>query len=237
MNVPVLCTDCGCDRLVWKWSDGDVICTNCGLVVEERFIDDRVPIGDIHNYYMESDTTTEKEEIEKIKEYTQTFGNILTDNVAHKVKSTIKDMTSDDKKIRKCDIGAGIYVNSNGVTASQICESLNIKSRTFWKSSISQGKKQSIDDILKRIIHSCEYIPADKAWDVIKISKRFLEVLESNETIQACKPNKIAITLMIIACEVLKLDIDREIICREYKISKVTLLKNEKIIQNTLKNK
>lgn len=43
------CTDCGCDQLVWNWTDGDVICTGCGLVVQQGILDDRPCYGEYYD--------------------------------------------------------------------------------------------------------------------------------------------------------------------------------------------
>lgn len=41
MHQPRKCTDCGSIRLVTDYAQGDIVCTNCGLVAEAHIIDER----------------------------------------------------------------------------------------------------------------------------------------------------------------------------------------------------
>jgi hypothetical protein len=70
---------------------------------------------------------------------------------------------------------------------------------------------------------------------VFKVAKKFLEALENNVLIQTIKSDKLVVSLMIIACEVVKLDIKRKKLCREYGLSLDTLNRHEALLQEAMK--
>jgi transcription initiation factor TFIIIB Brf1 subunit/transcription initiation factor TFIIB len=226
------CTDCGSTQLVLCWSDGDIVCKDCGLVAQSHIIDDSIPFKDINDYDLPERETNNT----VIKKYTETFeafeafGDIHVENSA--------------KKITKKDIASTVYdqtvCNNRGYTAKQVCDTLGIKTSAFWKATVQSGsiKKPKLYDILKRTIHQCNYIPHERAWDVIKVASKFLEVLEANEMCQSSKPDKLAISLMIIAAEHIKIkDMKRSDVCKSYQMSMATVSKNERMLQDILLSK
>lgn len=239
MNNNNQCKQCSSTRLVWDWANGDVVCTGCGLVCQERFIDERVPWKEYDDYTPISQPINSKI-LNQTKIINASFFNGLldnTDNIAKSVQEFCNQ--SQSKNIpKKASIASGIYANTKGLSIKELCDEMKVKTSHFWKASVQNkvsNNPNRIQDLLKRTIFSCEYIPKKNEWNVLKIANKFLDLMIKNPSVQKIKPNRLVISLMIIACEIEKLPISRQSFCEKYQLSADTLNKHEMILQQVLK--
>ncbi len=249
MRIQQVCLDCKSDKLVWDWASGDVVCTGCGLVAQERFIDDRVAYKDYDEYCPKTskiltsppiDQTT----LKQTKVVNAVFLNEVLEDT-HDVVLSIQRLCDKEPAInvsvsKKANITSGIYARVQGLPVDALCQTMNIKTSSFWKATTRQGISQvperRFQDLLKRTVYSCQYIPKNSEWQVLKFATKILSVLlEKSHIIQGIKPNRLIISIMIIACEVAKVEVTRKDMCSKYKLSMDTLKKHESIIQDVLK--
>lgn len=228
------CTDCKSDKLVWDWAAGDVVCTSCGLVVQERFIDDRVSFKD-YGDYSPLETPVNKKILKGIDVVNANLFNGMLEETVD-VSKVIDDFCEGDV-LSKADIASGVYANTKGFSANDLCVAMNVKPKQLWKAVVKHKaiNNNRTGDVLKRTIYECEDIPSGQEWDVFKVAKRFLEEFETNALIQNIKSDKLVVSLMVIACEVVKLNIRRKDLCRKYGVSLDTLNKHEALLQEALK--
>lgn len=127
-----------------------------------------------------------------------------------------------------------------GHCASEICKDMGISQRKYWLSKHKDGpggvvgSKSKTHDIIKRKVYECRHIESEKHWDVIKVARKFLDSMEAKCVTQTLKPDKLSISLIIIACEYLGLKVGRNVMCSEYGLTLTTLKKNEKLLQHCL---
>jgi hypothetical protein len=244
------CRDCKSTKLVWDWANGDVVCTGCGLVAQERFIDERVSYKD-HNDYCPDKIQTPKvsREFQRAIHHTNTINATLlnsaldnTTNMAEAINDFCNQTPQMDIAVpKKATITAGIYANTQGVTVKDLCHQMNIKTSNFWKATTCHGvttmnPQRRFQDLLKRTIYTCEHIPKAKEWQTFKIARQFLEAIHDSPLFQNIKPERIVISVMIIACGLSKATtMTRADLCKEYKLSPETLAKHEALLQELLR--
>lgn len=244
------CRDCKSTSLVWDWANGDVVCTACGLVAQERFIDERVNYKD-YDEYCPSKIRTPQES--KVFQKTIKHTNIINATLLNNALDTTTDMAEavndfcnqsprvDVNVSRKATTAAGIYENTQGVAIKDLCQQMNIKTTDFWKATTRHGittmkPQRRFKDLLKRTIYTCHHIPKAKEWETFKIARQFFEAIHDSPLFQNIKPERIIISLMIIACELSKATtLTRADLCKEYKLSIETLAKHEALLQQVLK--
>lgn len=234
------CTDCMSDRLVWDWANGDVVCTSCGLVVQERFIDDRVGFKD-YGEYSPLEVPVNKQVLKKVDVVNANLFNGMmegTRDVAKAIDEFCQVSPSNGGEVlSKADIASGVFATTRGLSVKDVCGAMDVKPRQLWKAIVKHKviNTNRTCDVLKRTIYKCEDIPSEKKWDVLKVANKFLEALEKNVLIQRFKQDKMILSLMTIACEVVKLDIKRRHLCRKYGLTVDTLNKHEAMLQEALK--
>lgn len=242
------CPECMSDKLVWHWSDGDVVCTSCGLVVEERFIDDRVAFKD-YGDYSPLEAPVNKQVLKKVNvmnanlfngmmEETTEVAKAVDDFCKARDSSNASNASNGCEGLSKADIASGIYATTKGLSIKDVCCAMDMKPKKMWKAVIKHKiiNDNRTCDVLKRSIYRCDDIPSEQKWDVLKVAKKFLEALENNVLIQRFKTDKMIVSLMTIACEVAKVDIKRRDFCRKYGITIDTLKKHEALLQEALKS-
>jgi hypothetical protein len=244
-----ICRDCKSTKLIWDWANGDLVCTACGLVAQERFIDERVSYND-RNYYCSDkiQTPTVSRELQRTIQHTNvinaTLLNSALDNTTDMAEA-INDFCNQTPRLevnvsKKATTTAGIYANTQGVTVKDLCYQMNIKTSDFWKATTRHGlttmnPQRRFQDLLKRTIYTCEYIPKAKEWQTFKIARQLLEAIHDSPHFQNIKPERIVISLMIIACGLSKATtMTRADLCKQYKLSQETLTKHEALLQQLL---
>jgi transcription initiation factor TFIIIB Brf1 subunit/transcription initiation factor TFIIB len=212
------------------WENGDVVCTGCGLVQQDRFIDDRVPWKEYDDYTpVEESVPTQKVLDVANMAKSELFGGNI-DNV--------KDLIMGIEAVDKIQAAADLYENTKGFTAKTFCGSMKVKTSKFWKQLEQKGAvdKDRTFDILKRIVYESTDIPSDKSWEVIKVANKFREMLSESAEKQKIKSDRLMVSLMIIVvCDILKLGPKVCAMCRKYKLGVYTFKKHEKLLQDILK--
>lgn len=217
------CPTCISARVVWNWTDGDIICTGCGLVLEERFIDDRVPASKYSDY---------KYDEPKLKKNVVASATMIGVDMPDSTLQLIQQ--SCREKFDKPTVAASIYNTVKGMTAKQICSALDIKPSKFWKAA-STSKTADNKDILRRTIYECDVIPKDKVCVVMKTAISLFEALEKSNINQSLRKDRLAVSLLILSCEMLGIFKKRNVLCKTYKISMETVRKHEYAVQQALR--
>jgi transcription initiation factor TFIIIB Brf1 subunit/transcription initiation factor TFIIB len=236
------CSDCKSDKFVWDWENGDVVCTGCGLVQQDRFIDDRVPWKEYDDYAPVEESVPARKVLDMANmAKSELFGGNI-DNVKDLIMG---DQACDKAGDKACDkagdkiqVAADLYENTKGFTAKTFCGSMKVKTSKFWKQLEQKGAvdKDRTFDILKRIVYESTDIPSDKSWEVIKVANKFREMLSESAEKQKIKSDRLMVSLMIIVvCDILKLGPKVCAMCRKYKLGVYTFKKHEKLLQEVLK--
>lgn len=243
------CRDCKSTKLVWDWANGDLVCTSCGLVAQERFIDERVSYKEYDDYFPgKIRTPQESRALQKTIQHTNTINTTLLNNALDNtvdMAEAINDFCNQTPRLecnvpKKATITAGIYANTHGVNIKNLCQQMSIKTSDFWKATTRHGittmkPQRRFQDLLKRTIYTCQHIPTGKEWQTFKIARQFLEKIQDSPLIQNIKPERIVISLMIIACGLSNATkMTRADLCKEYRLSPETLAKHEALLQEIL---
>jgi hypothetical protein len=229
------CKDCQSFKIVWDWSNGDVVCTNCGLVQLERFIDDCIPYKDVDQYEvirppLSKNMITFANEI-NIK----VFGGNNDD--AHELLQGVVDETNKPKTEIAVDI---FNSRQTGITAKSFCETLAIKPKEFWKAMDKRGTSSNDRSyvMLKRLVYDCTLIQdSQEEKQVLRVANKFRETLLQEATVtQAFRLDRLLISLVIIAvCDVVRIkDVTKKVMCKHYNMSIGTLKKHEVVLQSVL---
>lgn len=233
-----ICSDCKSDKLVWDWANGDVVCTSCGLVNEDRFIDDRFCYKNYEDHEYEEPNIIDK----KVDKVVSTINSILkngiiddSNTIAQKVQHTFED---NNKRITTADIVAGVYSCEKGMTAQDLCTTMNIKPKKFWKAVKHDIVwEQRLLDIIKRLVYENVKFDKKQEWPIIKYSMKIIERIKNSTEIQNIKTDKLAISIIYIACKCEKITYDKKEFVNVYRISLETLKRHEYIVQTVLKKK
>ena len=231
-----ICSDCKSDKLVWDWANGDVVCTSCGLVNEERFIDDRFCYKNHEDHEYTETMIIDK----KVEQVVSTINsalyngiiddtNIITERIQHNYENN-------NKKITTADVVANVYSCEKGVTAHELCTTMNVKPKTFWKSVKNDVVlEKRLLDIIKRKVYENVKFEKKEEWPIIKCSMKIIERIKNSSVVQNIKTDKLAISIVYIACKCEKISCDKKEYVAQYRISLETLKRHEYIIQEILK--
>jgi transcription initiation factor TFIIIB Brf1 subunit/transcription initiation factor TFIIB len=88
------------------------------------------------------------------------------------------------------------------------------------------------DDILTRMVYEVHEI--EDHWKVIKTCRKLIDKLSKHSLFRIQKPTKINVTIIFIACGVLKLGIQKNVFQKRFNISALTMINHEKLIQDLL---
>jgi transcription initiation factor TFIIIB Brf1 subunit/transcription initiation factor TFIIB len=228
------CFYCQSNKLIWDWANGDIICTSCGTVNQERFIDDRCYYKDVEDHTYQETNVVDK----KVNKIVSAVNSVLhngmlddTSNIAHKVESICKN-----EKVTTAQVVASVYVCEKGLTAKELCTSMNVKPNKFWKSVTNETVSENrLLDIIKRLVYGCVKIETKYNWSIIKCARRIIDRIKSAPEIQNIKTDKLAISLLYIACSCEKIKLSKKELVKIYGISLETLHRHEATIQTILK--
>ena len=237
-----ICTDCGSDRLVTT-HEGDFVCTQCGLVKEERCIDDTVhSFGEVwwEQLYEENTNTSiiDKLGLAHMDDTIKT--KILQIHTKASNEGSIKRKTHDNSFWAACVYLASCELK-RGMSPTECMMLLGDASsqdfsRKFWDSYKEFGGSASQDiapvhnNGLARIIHTLD-LPNDKVWEVKKIANRLWE--QVRDDVGTLKGSKLNGSIVCIACKIAGVVPDLQ----KLNISKGTLKKHEERIQSILKSR
>jgi hypothetical protein len=217
-------------------------------VAQERFIDERVSYKEYEDYCSREIQSNHLKAIQRTIQHTNTINatllNGMLDNTVDMAES-INHFCEQQPKVdinvsKKATTTVGIYTNTSGLGIKDLCHQMNVKTSAFWKATTRHGitttiSKRRFQELLKRTVYSCNLIPRGKEWQIYKIANKFYEAINNTATSQNIKPNRLVISLMIIACELEKVSPTIRIdLCKEYRLSIDTLHKHEGMLQHVL---
>lgn len=232
------CNHCQSDRLIWDWANGDVVCTSCGTINQEKFIDDKCYYRDFEDHEYKETKLIDKSVNKYVSDVNTIFYNGMIDDTS-RITENIQSMCESNKntknKISKADIVAGVYVCEKGLTAKELCTNMNVKTNKFWKSV----KKDTIWenrllDIIKRLVYGCVEFETKNHWIIIKCARKIIDRIKSSPELQNIKPDRFAVSLIYVACDCEKLSLNKKKFVKLFGMSLETLLKHENIIQTIL---
>lgn len=250
-NKTNICDDCGSHKLVVHWREGDIVCSQCGLVKEERILDDTYygnkPFEEDEQpvFSNEAQNETIKWAIESLLGDGNTLLIDLCTQMFHAIGRTLgKSMRG---KTRRAVIAAAIYSASKyhkrGLTAEAIYCMFEIDVWFMYSDICALWNACpefkailtcSIDDALARMIYSNQDIPFDMTKQVHKYCNILRDAVGSHLT--NAKISKLNACFVYIACQQSNLHISKKDIHKAYGVSIATLTKHESMIQDILKH-
>jgi transcription initiation factor TFIIIB Brf1 subunit/transcription initiation factor TFIIB len=238
INTPTMqtCNHCQSDRLVWDWANGDVVCTSCGTINQERFIDDKCNYRDYESHECKEPKVINKNLNKVVSDVNTIFYNGMIDDTS-KITENIQSMCDNNTtaKVSKADIVASVYACEKGLTAKELCTNMNVKSNKFWKSVKNDTVWENrLLDIIKRLVYGCDEFDTKNHWVIIKSARKIIDRIKSSPELQNLKPDRFAVSLIYVACNCEKLCQNKKKFVKLFGMSLETLLKHEHIIQTIL---
>lgn len=200
------CKDCNNDiNLVWDWANGDVVCRRCGLVAEERFVDDRPSFSEYEQYAPLNEKNEEVQKLSRIEKLVADIVNesngLLTEDIGKALNikpSKVWKAIPEDKK------PGGVYQRGYDIIKRMVYESTLIPQDKAWN-----------------IIRTAR-----------KLYETLTEV-KSKHLIQGVKLDRLMTSLVVIAADIEGV-CNRKQLCGHFKINKDTLMKHEGLLQAAL---
>lgn len=248
MNANV-CNDCGSDQLLIHWREGDIVCSQCGLVKEERILDDTY----YGNKHFDEDVqpafcdNPQNETVQWAIEILLGDGNSLLIDLCTQLFDAI-GKTSGKRlkgKTRRAALAAAIYCTSKyhnrGLKAEVIYSMFEIDlwfmysdMCVMWNACPEFKKIITCltDDEINRMVYSNFDIPFEATKKVCKYCNVLKKTVGSYLT--NAKVSKLNACFIYIACQQLNLQISKKNIHNAYGVSIATLTKHEGMIQDIL---
>lgn len=248
MNANI-CNDCGSDQLLIHWREGDIVCSQCGLVKEERILDDTYygnkPFDeDVQPSFCDK---TQNETVKWAVDILLGDGNSLLIDLCTQLFNAIGRISNKrlKGKTRRAALAASIFCASKyhirGLTAEVIYNMFEIDMWfmysdmcALWNTCLEFKEviTYSTDDELTRMVYGNPDIPYEALKQVCKYCNILKKTVGSHLT--NAKISKLNACFIYIACEQLKLQISKKKIHKAYGVSMATLTKHESMIQDIL---
>lgn len=127
----------------------------------------------------------------------------------------------------------GNLFNLSSTIINQCC--INMEEALYYLPMFSLRKKiNKSDNMLTRMVYEVHEI--DDHWKVIKTCRKLIDKLSKHSVFKIQKPSKINVTIIYIACGILKLKIQKNVFQKCFNISALTMINHEKLIQDLLLN-
>lgn len=249
------CSDCNSNK-VYEIK-GEVLCTNCGLVLYDYVYQDEVLYDDNYDIY---DNIPIFNEIKVSTKIVLDLKNIcmnhfeMSDNLFNSTLELFKDVKQNNifkgehlngylagcifytYKLfniskQKNDIIRyfNISLNKFNICCNEIIEI--VANKPYFSKLV---KETFAEDLLAQMVYKIDSL-CNKEWEVIKKAKKIINKLNKINEFKNLKPSKINATIIYIACKLLKIKIMKKNISNVLDVSVVTMVKHEKIIQGLLK--
>jgi transcription initiation factor TFIIIB Brf1 subunit/transcription initiation factor TFIIB len=260
-----ICLDCGGEDFVTDYHAGDILCKHCGLVKEERIIDDtykgNLSFSDYeeHSLYFEEtkiedndDNILDKKDMVYMKSVIKNIIDIENDisffNTCKDLYSIVfrsKERTTSKKKaIMAASVYYASKINRRGLRANDIYHAFDVPLWTDF-SKICQYWKgfKYCDEITDATIENDTLTRMVHMNTYIpleclwKVIKNARLILQKIDKciMSSTKNDKLNACLIYIACQMVGVKITQKKICELYDVSAVTLKKHEAMIQSLLK--
>jgi hypothetical protein len=228
--------------LIWAWSDGDVVCKDCGLVAD-TILDDRV------GYHEEmfdlpvpikNPVTVEEYEFKSFVEERCNGDEVLAKK-SWDIYAAIdtKPRASKRLSVKAIAVYKASHELGRGYTTDFVMSLFNgCDVKYFWDQLGSEKEEtKKCDQELTRLLNSIYIIPSEKQWDILKVAKNIYQKIgDKPEIISGFQKKKVLSSICYMAiCAIMKADVDKKELMDIIHISKSTLIKIEKVIQSVLK--
>lgn len=265
MFVYPICTDCGNNKIVE--TSHELICSNCGLVLQERMMSEAPE----WRYYTDNEGNGDPSRV-GYSEKPMIKNKFVKDicsmvhiqlNIPEKVCehggiifSSIKHTFKGDQRLAvlcSCiyyaqrEIQAGARTKQEIATAMCINQNIMTKACVFVKEHLFQNDdtkhlvtfRENKDDTLYRLILVVTEIPVCKINEVKRTVNKLYDRIRSfgHAKIQSMQVEKLNTTLIYMACKFLKINLTMTHISKCCDISIATLIKTEDIIKQILSTK
>lgn len=254
-HQPNECSDCRSHQFVTNYREGDIICTNCGLVQQERILVDDVfynPTSYDENNILQEDFSLSESPVTKIKEV---FGSCLTvptiveEEASRFLKDILRMYRFKGQPLRAA-VACSVYISFNNQTSSifkrdakEIYKPLGIDAQVFNKTLrqiyklLPNIKNSSIQDqsnsssLIRQIQKSSSIAPYQK-WDIAKEVHKLERYKNANNVMLGSPPHVVNVVLIFVACNKLNISLDKALYVEEMKICRATLDKHVKTFVN-----
>lgn len=252
-----VCNDCGAQQMVWD-RDGDIVCTTCGLVKQERYISDEPEwqCFDGDNAECRVERLVEDEEkvphIEHIERYDEHMQDHIKTLYMYVYEQKKKNVKGQHAYASVCAYIASKFL-SRCYTYVDICAHFGVKDTVFWtkyKDVLKLLKEVPGDagdkyvtvlksnNDLSRMAHDIQdvFVMSDGfcVWKLLKVANQIYTKVEDTHYFQSCKGSKLCASIMYVACMALKLKVDKKLFCQRFHIAAGTLNKQCDIIHSIL---
>jgi len=246
------CPDCGGFSFVDVHHEGDTVCTNCGLVVQERNIEDSIFYNQ-HSFDDHEELTSHEpktrnfESDKKLRMFVNTlFLPDIVEKNANDLFQKIRALHAFRGQPLQAIMACTIYMSCNLLQmsrdAKEIYEPLGINLHVFHKALKNiyellpevnmQMKRIQEDDIIVRQVQ--QLVPNEKKWTVIRLVKHLDGKRKDKSILMGSPPSVVNAILIFIACEKLKININKTEYLLQARVSRATLDKHTRTIYNTI---
>jgi transcription initiation factor TFIIIB Brf1 subunit/transcription initiation factor TFIIB len=246
MKEAVVCSDCGGDKFVWD-RDGDMTCTGCGLVKEERYIDDRCDYQDLERVAFLIEEEDKGNGVPReLLPYIEDYDEVLQAYAEKMFTIYCKSTSSKKNDTKRAILANCLYYASIALKRSfgieEIVERMDVSMKDFWSNlydvrNVMKGQKfyDDIDpvksDTLARMVFSIEGLVSfgfDK-WKVIRTCHKLSDLLPN-----VGKKEKMNASIVYVALCACGIRVTHKEFCEFTNISLGTLKKHEASIQACL---
>lgn len=260
MSLYGTCEECDSIEIVLNVRQGEIVCTNCGLVKESRYLDDTYYGNQsFNNGEMDKcspptiETPLTRRTPRLLREVIGALIHVDSPytivNMATDLYHTAIDKLGGDKRgtRKRAIIAAAVHVVCQvyncGLNPLHIYAACGVQPwldysviTTTWKSVTGFQKWMMAvqnNDSITRMVHSNTHIPHESTKDVIKI---VVQLREKVELYLKCrtKASKFHATLIFIACGIFGCPLTPKDVQEAYGITPVTLNKHERLVQEAL---
>lgn len=233
------CQDCGSHKLVLHTREGDLVCTNCGLVNASRLILDDSIEDDNCSHKEYEHKQNERDFCEMIETF---FGYQDCEQVKKEACKLFVEAYKKKSKMIKAIMAAALYVASSkfnmGINPKNIYGFFGVpmwahysEINSCWATRDRSNLQQ--DNMLARLVYAYDGIPKDKKKEVLKMARELKNKTAS--FLNGCtKTSKLSACYIVIACDICGCTVSKESIQQVFGVSMLTYHKHEKLIQNVL---
>jgi len=245
-NMVQHCSDCGSDQLIIHAREGDLVCSECGLVNQSRMMIDDMSCVD-HVCELAEDKSKDIVFLQERIEFF--FGYEACEDIklcaselfskAHEKLTTLKS------KMKRAIMASSVYMActmyKRGIDPNNIFTFFDVPLwfnysmiSECWNIPQVQATNGSSDDMIARLVTRHSSIPQEKRNEVVRIAK---ELRSKTECVMkgSLKSSKVSVCYIYIACKLVTgCKVSKKSIHECYGVSPITLMKHEKLIQELL---
>lgn len=234
------CSDCGrCTFVITR--DADLVCTGCGLVAQERLIDEG-PEWRSFEHERAEDTTDTGWKCKLLYDIEDTLDDVMKQAIDN-LWQQVHYPKAPSKPLFLCCMYLVSQRLCRGWTVNQclnILPGCNVERSAFWdvynkvsKSASAVKETQWQNDsknlgICKRIVHDMDI---EGQHEVLKLVHKLCETVRTSGCQGSAKASKFCASIVWVACSKLNISVDVKTFCEKYDVGVHTLKKYRDTIQ------